>query len=69
MKRTMLIAAPLALALAACGSGDPAMEAEGDRIDERADTLEDMADEAPTEAQEDQLEAEAEVLEDQADGM
>ncbi|BDI59565.1 hypothetical protein [Qipengyuania nanhaisediminis] len=69
MKKTFLIAAPLSLALAACGSGDPAMEAEAEQIDEQAEALEEAADEAPTEAQEEALEEQAEVLEDTADEM
>lgn len=66
----LLILAPIALSLAACGgSGDDTL---GDQAataaDNRADALEDQADNATTEAQEDALEDQAEAVREAGEG-
>lgn len=77
MKKLAFAALPAFAILAACGP-DSAVEETGDQLEERADAVEDlgndraealeeMADEAPTDAREDALNARAERIDDIGD--
>ena len=59
-------AAATALTLAACGPESPA-EQQSDMLEDQADAVDDMAEEAPTEAQEDAIEDEADAIDEMAD--
>ena len=76
-KLAIFAAAPAMMMVAACGP-DSAVEEQGDAMEERADAIEDvgneraeeleqMADEAPTDAREDMLNERAEQVDDVGD--
>ena len=55
-----------ALALTACGP-EAANEQQSDMLEDKADAVDDMAEDAPTEAQEDAIEDEADAIDEQAE--
>jgi len=66
--RKIFVAATAAasLSLVACGPESPA-EQESDMLEDKADAVDDMAEEAPTEAQEDAIEDKADEIDDMAE--
>jgi hypothetical protein len=66
MKKILLVAGPLAFALAGCGG--PAEEA-GEEADDIMEAEAELAEEMGDEAMEESMEAEAEKLEETADEM
>lgn len=59
-------AAATALTLAACGPEAPNEQA-SDMLEDKADAVDDMAEDAPTEAQEDAIEDKADAIDEQAE--
>ncbi|MCK0098154.1 hypothetical protein MWU38_02055 [Qipengyuania sp. S6317L1] len=60
------VTAAASLSLVACGP-EAANEQQSDMLEDKADAVDDMAEEAPTEAQEDAIEDEADAIDDMAD--
>jgi HAMP domain-containing protein len=67
MRKFTLTAAVAATALGLAACAEAPNEEQSDMLEDRADAVDDMAEDAPTEAQEDAIEDRADEIDDTAD--